>query len=129
MRPGDAGQLHEPCRVPVSRVPVRVAFLKMPLQKEDENLNYQLLCQQPGIDLVVGSYRSFSQRVVAWGAAPGQYWNSYWSRLSRVEAEDEAMRIGPWVARKRKAFFLAGQIRSRDCKLQCSHDHSASAYH
>ena len=51
MRPGDAGQLHEPCRVPVSRVPVRVAFLKMPLQKEDENLNYQLLCQQPGIDL------------------------------------------------------------------------------
>ena len=54
MRPGDAGQLHEPGRVPVSRVPVRVAFLKMPLQKEDEhlNLNYKLLCQQPGIDLV-----------------------------------------------------------------------------
>jgi hypothetical protein len=36
-----------------------------------------------------------------------QYWNSNWSR---VEAEDEAMNIGPWAARKslRKAF---GQAR------------------
>ena len=33
-----------------------------------------------------------------------QYWNPHWIR---VAAEDEAMHIGPWVARKRKAFWQA----------------------
>ena len=33
-----------------------------------------------------------------------QYWNPHWIR---VAAEDGAMHIGPWVARKRKAFWPA----------------------
>ena len=33
-----------------------------------------------------------------------QYWNPHWNR---VEEDDEQMKIGPWVARKRKAFWQA----------------------
>jgi hypothetical protein len=33
-----------------------------------------------------------------------QYWNPH---LSGVAAEDEAIKIGPWVARKRKAIWQA----------------------
>jgi hypothetical protein len=33
-----------------------------------------------------------------------QYWNPHWTRVAE---EDEAMKIGPWVARKRKAFWEA----------------------
>ena len=54
-----------------------------------------------------------------------QYWNPHWSR---VAAEDEAMNIEPWPAKKRKS-YSAGQIRCRDSKLQCSHDQSLSAHH
>ena len=41
----------------------------------------------------------------------------------REEAEDEQMKIGPWVATEEEegALALAGQIRSRGCKLQCSY--------
>ena len=31
-------------------------------------------------------------------------WNPHWIRVAE---EDEAMKIGPWVARKRKAFWKA----------------------
>ena len=38
-----------------------------------------------------------------------QYWNPHWTR---VAAEDEAMKIGPWAARNRKATWLASsQLR------------------
>ena len=33
-----------------------------------------------------------------------RYWNPHWIRVAE---EDEAMKIGPWVARKRKAFWEA----------------------
>ena len=42
-----------------------------------------------------------------------QYWNPHWSR---VESEDEAMNIGPWVARKRTATWQA-RFASRDNKM------------
>ena len=35
-----------------------------------------------------------------------RYWNPHWIRVAE-DSEDEAMRIGPWVARKRKAFWEA----------------------
>jgi hypothetical protein len=35
-----------------------------------------------------------------------QYWNPHWTRVA--EEDDDAMKIGPWVARKRKAFWEAG---------------------
>ncbi len=35
-----------------------------------------------------------------------RYWNPHWS-TSRVAEEDGAMKIGPWVARKREAFWGA----------------------
>ncbi len=31
-----------------------------------------------------------------------RYWNPHWIRVAEAR-EDEAMKIGPWVARKRKA--------------------------
>ncbi len=30
-----------------------------------------------------------------------RYWNPHWTRVAE-DSEDEAMKIGPWVARKRK---------------------------
>ena len=40
-----------------------------------------------------------------------RYWNPHWIRVAE---EDEAMKIGPWVARKRKAFWEAlADSRSR----------------
>ncbi len=33
-----------------------------------------------------------------------RYWNPHWIRVAE---EDEAMKLGPWVARKRKAFWEA----------------------
>ena len=33
-----------------------------------------------------------------------RYWNPHWIRVAE---EDEAMKIGPWVARKRKPFWEA----------------------
>ncbi len=46
-----------------------------------------------------------------------RYWNPHWIRVAE---EDEAMKIGPWVARKRKAFwearFAVGRaVATRDC--------------
>ena len=36
-----------------------------------------------------------------------RYWNPHWIIRVAEEPEDEAMKIGPWVARKRKAFCEA----------------------
>ena len=62
---------------------------------------YGLLCQQRGMDFVPiiftssgGMGEQFQRR----------YWNPHWIRVAE---EDEAMKIGPWVARKRKAFWEA----------------------
>jgi hypothetical protein len=35
---------------------------------------------------------------------PPRYWNPHWIRVAE---EDEAIKIGPWVARKRQAFWEA----------------------
>ncbi len=65
--------------------------------------------------LVLTSYRSFITASGGMGEQfQRQYWNSHWSR---VDEEDEQMRIGPWVCDR-----SPGQIRSRGCKLQCSPD-------
>ena len=53
---------------------------------------FKFLCQQLGIDFVPIIFTA--------SGGMGPHW-------SRVEAEDEAMNIGPWVARKRKAFWQA----------------------
>ena len=66
---------------------------------------HKFLCQQRGMDFVPiilttsGGMGEQFQR---------QYWNPHWTRdWSRVTEEDEAMRIGQWVARKRKAVWQA----------------------
>ena len=47
-----------------------------------------------------------SHRGVAFGFK--KHWNPHWNpHWIRVAEEDEAMKIGPWVARKRKAFWEA----------------------
>jgi hypothetical protein len=62
---------------------------------------YGLLCQQRGMDFVPiifttsgGMGEQFQRR----------YWNPHWIRVAE---EDVAMKIGPWVARKRKALWEA----------------------
>jgi len=62
---------------------------------------YGLLCRQLGMDFVPiifttsgGMGEQFQRR----------YWNPHWIRVAE---EDAAMKIGPWVARKRKAFWEA----------------------
>ncbi len=69
--------------------------------EETKTNKYKLLCQQRGMDFVPivfttrgGMGEQFQRR----------YWNPHWIRVAE---EDEAMKIGPWVARKRKAFCLA----------------------
>ena len=42
-----------------------------------------------------------------------QYWNPHWTRVAE---EDEAMKIGPWVARKSEEGILGSQIHGRGCK-------------
>ena len=56
--------------------------------------------------MVWTSYRLSSQRVEGWESSSSgdKYWNPHWIRVAE---EDEAMKIGPWVARKRKAFWEA----------------------
>jgi hypothetical protein len=41
-----------------------------------------------------------------------QHWSPHWITVAE---EDEAIKIGPWVARKRKAFWAAHS--GRGCKL------------
>ncbi len=49
-----------------------------------------------------------------WMPVDGRAWNPHWIRVAE---EDEAMKIGPWVARKRKACILGGEIRGGGCTL------------
>jgi hypothetical protein len=53
-----------------------------------------------------------------------QYWNPHWTRVAEPEDSedhDEAMKIGPWVARKRKAFWEARfAVAVANCKPQCN---------
>jgi hypothetical protein len=53
------------------------------------------------MDFVYADHLQSSQRVVAWGSSSRD------STGTRVEEEDRQMKIGPWVARKRKAFWQA----------------------
>ena len=69
--------------------------------EETKTRKYKLLCEQRGMDFVPivfttsgGMGEQFQRR----------YWNPHWIRVAE---EDEAMKIGPWVARKRKAFWEA----------------------
>jgi hypothetical protein len=39
-----------------------------------------------------------------------RYWNPHWTRVAE---EDEAMKIGPWIARKRGRHFGKPDSRSR----------------
>jgi hypothetical protein len=63
----------------------------------------RVLCQQRGMDFVP---------IIFTTSGPGgmgeqfqrQYWNPHWIRVAE---ENEAMKMGPWVARKRKAFWEA----------------------
>jgi hypothetical protein len=45
-----------------------------------------------------------------------RYWNPHWIRVAEPE-EDEAIKIGPWVARKRMAFREARFAVAVQCKL------------
>ena len=81
---------------------------------------YGLLCQQRGMDFVPiifttsgGMGEQFQRR----------YWNPHWIRVADSE-EDEAIKIGPWVARKRKAFQVwEARFAVAVAKvLQCPHD-------
>jgi hypothetical protein len=69
--------------------------------EETKTKKYKFLCEQRGMDFVPivfttsgGMGEQFQRR----------YWNPHWIRVAE---EDEAMKIGPWVARKRKAFWEA----------------------
>ncbi len=56
--------------------------------------------------MVWTSYRLSSQRVEGWESSSSGDTGTrgHWIRVAE---EDEAMKIGPWVARKRKAFWEA----------------------
>ena len=62
---------------------------------------YGLLCQQRGMDFVP---IIFTTSGGMGGQFQRRYWNPHWIRVAE---EDEAMKLGPWVARKRKAFWEA----------------------
>ena len=66
---------------------------------------YILLCHQLGMDFVPNLLPSIFTATGGMGEQfQRQHWNPHWSR---VAAEDEAMNIGAWVARKRKATWQA----------------------
>ncbi len=50
-----------------------------------------------------------------------QYWNPHWKRVEEEDATgSEAMRIGPWAARKRKAIWqarFAVEIAKSDARM------------
>jgi hypothetical protein len=69
--------------------------------EETKTNKYRLLCQQRGMDFVP---IVFTTSGGMGGQFQRRYWNPHWIRVAE---EDEAMKIGPWVARKRKAFWEA----------------------
>ncbi len=53
-----------------------------------------------------------------WESSSSGDWNPHWIRVAE---EDEAMKIGPWVASPEEEGILGGQIRGGGCKLpQCN---------
>ena len=54
-----------------------------------------------------------------------RYWNPHWIRVAE---EDEAMKIGPWVARKRKALGLAAELPSNFARGLSGRADSGSRY-
>ena len=78
---------------------------------EDQTDKYGLLCQQRGMDFVPIIFTTS-------GGMGEQFQRQYWNpRWIRVAAEDEAMKIRPRAAEKRKANVLGSQIRGRSCEL------------
>ncbi len=66
---------------------------------------YKLLCQQPGRGFVpIRDHLHSECRNGEQFHWQRQYWNPH---LSSVAAEDEEIKIGPWVARKRKVIWEA----------------------
>ena len=61
---------------------------------------YGLLCRQRGMDFVPIIFTTSGGMGEHCGQFQRRYWNPHWIRVAE---EDEAMKIGPWVARKRKA--------------------------
>jgi hypothetical protein len=66
--------------------------------EETKTKKYKLLCEQRGMEFVPtvfttsgGMGEQFQRR----------YWNPHWTRVAE---EDEAMKIGPWVARRGRHF-------------------------
>ncbi len=56
------------------------------------------------------------------------YWNPHWIRVAE-EDEARAMKIGPWVARKRKTFWEARfAVAVANCNARMI-SRSRSAYH
>jgi hypothetical protein len=74
-----------------------------------------LLCEQRGMDFVPIVFTT-SGGMLMGEQFQRLYWNSHWIRVAE---EDEAMKIGPWVARKRRAFWEARfiDVRGGGCKL------------
>ncbi len=67
--------------------------------EETKTKKYKRLCEQRGMDFVP---IVFTTSGGMGGQFQRRYWNPHWIRVAE---EDEAMKIGPWVARKRKAFW------------------------
>jgi hypothetical protein len=59
--------------------------------------------QQRGMDFLPIVFTTSGEMGSSWNQR--RYWNPHWIRVAE---EDEAMKIGPWVARKRKEFWEAG---------------------
>ena len=66
---------------------------------------YKLLCKQRVMDFVPIIFAT-SEGMGEQFQRLGQYWNPHWIRVAE---EDEAMHrdIGPWAAKKRRAFWQA----------------------
>ena len=71
--------------------------------EETKTKKYKLLCEQRGMDFVPIVFTT-SGGMGEQLQPERRYWNPHWIRVAE---EDEAMKIGPWVARKRKAFWEA----------------------
>jgi hypothetical protein len=79
--------------------------------EETKTSKYKLLCQQRGMDFVPIVF-------TASGGMGEQFQRRYSVESTLVAEEDEAMKIGPWVARKRKAFWearFAVAVASANC--------------
>ncbi len=72
--------------------------------EETKTNKYKLLCEQRGMDFVPIVFTTSG------GMGERRYWTPHWIRVAE---EDEAMKIGPWVARKRSLGRHFGRPDSR----------------